>query len=142
MTKSQAQWKKGLPQDPGYFPIAVWLQSPANAARYKAAGINLYVGLWEGPTEAQLAALKAAKMSVICDQNTVGLAHRDDPTIVGWMHGDEPDNAQPITDPVTGKKGYGPCIPPVRIVADYDEDARRRPVAAYPSESWSGGGER
>jgi hypothetical protein len=121
MTKNQARWKNGLPSEPEHFPIAVWLQSPKNAARYKAAGINLYVGLWQGPTEAQLAALKAANMPVICDQNVVGLAHRDDPTIVGWMHGDEPDNAQPITDPVTGKKGYGPCIPPARIVADYEK---------------------
>lgn len=110
------------------FPIAVWLQDPSNATRYKAAGINLYIGLWQGPTESQLAALKAANMPVICEQNAVGLAHKADPTIVGWMHGDEPDNAQPVTDPATGKQGYGPCIPPSRIVADY---ARLR--AADPS---------
>jgi len=46
--------------DTNSFPIAVWLQDPKNAPRFKAAGINLYVGLWEGPTEAQLAGLKAA----------------------------------------------------------------------------------
>lgn len=114
-----ARWKQGPPADPNYFPLAVWLQSPQNAARYKAAGINLYVGLWQGPTEAQLAALKAAGMSVICEQNTVGLAHKTDPTIVGWMHGDEPDNAQAIPDPATGKQTYGPPVPPSRIVADY-----------------------
>jgi hypothetical protein len=115
------QWKHGPPARPDYFPIAVWLQSPENAVKYKAAGINLYVGLWQGPTEAQLAALKAAGMPVICEQNRVGMAHKDDPIIVGWMHGDEPDNAQPITDPATGKEGYGPCIPPPRIVADYEK---------------------
>ncbi|HZO87494.1 MAG TPA: hypothetical protein VFB38_04085 [Chthonomonadaceae bacterium] len=113
------QWKHGPPPDATYFPIAVWLQDPQNAKRYQAAGINLYVGLWQGPTEAQLAALKAAGMPVICEQNAVGLAHRSDPTIVGWMHGDEPDNAQPITDPSTGKTTYGPPVPPARIVADY-----------------------
>jgi hypothetical protein len=59
-------------------------------------------------------------MSVICAQNTVGLKHRDDPTIVGWMHGDEPDNAQEVRDPKTGRKSYGPPIPPKRIVADYE----------------------
>lgn len=112
-------WERGLPKEPGYFPIAVWLQSPQNAGRFAAAGINLYVGLWQGPTEAQLAALRAAKMPVICEQNAVGLAHRSDPTIVGWMHGDEPDNAQPVTDPKTGKKGWGPCVPPEKIVAAY-----------------------
>jgi hypothetical protein len=116
-----ARWQNGLPSDPGYFPISVWLQSPSNASRYKYAGINLYIGLWQGPTEEQLATLKAAGMPVICEQSAVGLAHKADPTIVGWMHGDEPDNAQEVKDPVTGKTGYGPCIPPPRIVAEYEK---------------------
>ena len=73
-----------------------------------------------GSTEAQLAALKKAGMALICEQNRVGLAHRDDPTIVGWMHGDEPDNSQEVRDPKTGRRGYGPCVPPSRIVADYE----------------------
>jgi len=105
--------------DPGFFPIAVWLQDPSNAARYKAAGFNLYIGLWQGPTEDQLSKLKAAGMPVVCEQNAVGLAHRSDPTIYGWMHGDEPDNAQEVKDPTTGKVGYGPCIPPEKIVEEY-----------------------
>ena len=67
-------WQHGPPADPGFFPIAVWLQDPRNAERYKQAGINLYVGLWAGPTDAQLVSLKAAGMSVICEQNQVGLA--------------------------------------------------------------------
>jgi hypothetical protein len=110
-----AAFKHGPPADENYFPIAVWLQAPKMAPRYKAAGITLYVGLWKGPTEEQLAALKAAGMPVICDQNAVGLRHRDDPTILGWMHGDEPDNAQSLGE----GKGYGPPIPPEKIVADY-----------------------
>ena len=112
-------WKNGLPSTPDYFPIGVWLQSPENAGRYGAAGINLYVALWQGPTEKQLAALKAAKMRVVCEQNVVGLAHKDDPIIAAWMHGDEPDNAQEVRDPVTGKKDWGPCVPPQKIVDDY-----------------------
>lgn len=111
-----AGWKNGPAADPGYFPIAVWLQSPKNAARYKEAGINLFVGLWQGPTEEQLSALKAAGMRVICAQNEVGLKHRDDPTIAAWMHGDEPDNAQPLP----GGRGYGDPIPPAKIIADYE----------------------
>ncbi len=115
-----AQWKNGPPSDASYFPIAVWLQSPSNAMRYKAAGINLYVALWAGPTDEQLAALKRAGMPVICEQTAIGLAHKDDSTIVGWMHGDEPDNAQAVTDPNTGKQTYGPCIPLQKIVDDYE----------------------
>ncbi|RJP25814.1 MAG: hypothetical protein C4527_16595 [Candidatus Omnitrophota bacterium] len=123
-----AKWQNGPPSDPGYFPIAVWLQSPNNAARYKAAGINLYVGLWKGPIDEQLAALKKAGMQVICSQNKTGLAHRLDQTIVGWMHGDEPDNAQPVTDPQTGKRTYGPPIPPQKIVDDYHKLAANDPT--------------
>jgi hypothetical protein len=115
-----AQWRNGPPAEPGYFPIAVWLQQASNAPRYKAAGINLYIALWEGPTEEQLADLTAQGMPVICSQNEVGLKHLDDPIIVGWMHGDEPDNAQPAKDPVTGGDTWGPCVPPPDIVRDYE----------------------
>lgn len=57
--------RTGLLDDRDTFPIAVWLQSPANAAKYRKAGINLYVGLWKGPTDEQLAELKAQGMRVI-----------------------------------------------------------------------------
>jgi len=106
----------GMPTAPAYFPLAVWCQAPANAARFRAAGINLYVALWQGPTAAQLDALKQAGMPVVCDQNAVGLARHADPVIAAWMHGDEPDNAQELPK---GQEGYGPPIAPARIVADY-----------------------
>ncbi len=100
--------------DPDYFPLAVWLQDTRNVTKYKEAGINTYVALWQGPTQAQFDALKAAGMKLVCHQNEFGLAHKDDPTILAWMHGDEPDNAQE-------KKGggYGPPILPEKIIADY-----------------------
>ncbi len=115
-TNSPNRWPRGPSPDPAFFPLAVWLQNPANAERYRQAGINTYVGLWRGPTEAQLTALKQVGMRVICDQNQVALRHLDDPTIAGWMHGDEPDNAQSLG---TGK-GYGPPVPPAEIVASYE----------------------
>jgi hypothetical protein len=108
--------EKGFLADPDVFPIAVWLQNPARAADYQAIGINLYVGLWRGPTEEQLAELKKHGMRVVCSQNDVGRKHLDDLTIVGWMHGDEPDNAQ---SPGKGN-GYGPPVPPAKIVEDYE----------------------
>lgn len=117
----------GVPVSASRFPIAVWLQDPGNAARYKAAGFNLYIGLWQGPTEEQLAVLKAAGMPVICERNAVGIAHLQDPLIAGWMHQDEPDNAQPVTDPKTGQQGYGPCIPPEQIVSQYRAMKARDP---------------
>lgn len=108
--------------DPTLFPIAVWLQDPNQAGRYKAAGFNLYVALWNGPTEAQLKNPTAAGMPVICEQTRLALAHKDDPIIIGWMHGDEPDNAQEIVDRATGKRRYGPPVPPARIVAEYHRE--------------------
>src|ERR1039457_5618001 len=112
-----AKWEHGPSPDAGFFPVAVWLQDPRNAGQYRAAGINTYVGLWQGPTESQLAALKAAGMKLICDQNAMARSHLDDPTIIGWMHGDEPDNAQSLPD----SKGYGPPIPAKTIVEDYQK---------------------
>jgi len=109
------KWTNGPSRDAGFFPIAVWLQNPRKAKQYKGAGFNTYVGLWKGPTEKQLAELKKAGMKVICHQNEVGLRHVDDPTIIGWMHGDEPDNAQPLAN----GRGYGPPIPPKKIIDDY-----------------------
>lgn len=109
-----APWKNGPPTDDTFFPIAVWLQSPHNAPRYKAIGINIYIGLWEGPTDAQIDALSKIDMKVICDQN---LKFKDNKSIIAWMHGDEPDNAQPLAK----GKGYGPPITPEKIIADYQK---------------------
>lgn len=97
------------------FPIAVWLQSPDNAERYRAIGINTYVALYRGPTEEQLDMLDAAGMKAIVGQSERSLRFKDRPTIVAWMHDDEPDNAQALPD----GKGYGPPVPPGSIVEDY-----------------------
>ena len=119
-----AAWKHGPPAGVDYFPIAVWLQDPRNAAKYKEAGFNLYIGLWKGPSEEQLSALVQTGMQVICEQNEVALKHLNDPTIVGWMHEDEPDNAQALPE---GQDGYGPPIPPSQIVKDYQKFRRADP---------------
>jgi hypothetical protein len=121
---AQADERPAPLRDPAFFPLAVWVQDPARAPRYRDLGINVYVGLWRGPTEKQLAELKKLGMRVICAQNTVGLEHRDEPTILGWMHGDEPDNAQSL-----GKgKGYGPPISPARIVENYQRLKKADPT--------------
>lgn len=108
------------------FPIAVWLQQPELAEAYQAIGINLYIGLWEGPTEAQLTALQAAGMPVICSQNDFALQNLDrfGDTIVGWMHNDEPDNAQ--WNSASGS--YDPCINPSVILSEYNEWKSKDPT--------------
>ena len=110
-----AQWQNGLPTDPAFFPLGVWVQDPRNAERYQEIGINTYVGLWQGPTEDQLTSLAASGMKVICAQNKVGLEHVDEPAIIAWMHGDAPDNAQRQADGTWG----GP-VPTAKIIADYE----------------------
>lgn len=106
-----------LSRDDSFFPLCVWLQSPRNAERFKAAGINTYVGLWRGPNEEQFSQLKAAGLKLICHQNEFALAHKDDPTIIAWMQDDEPDNAQSLGQ----GKGYGPPVLPEKVVSRYNE---------------------
>jgi hypothetical protein len=80
--------------------------------------------LWDGPTAEQIAELKRHHMPVICDQNEYALKHVNEKTIIGWMHGDEPDNAQSL-----GKgKGYGPPIPPETIIEAYRKIKERDPT--------------
>lgn len=117
------RWERGPSSDPSFFPIAVWLQAPNNAKKFEAVGINVFIGLWKGPTEKQLSDLTDAGMKVICSQNDVGLAHVEDETIIAWMHGDEPDNAQS-----DGQGGWGPPILPTVIEEDYNAI-----IAADPS---------
>jgi Beta-galactosidase len=111
---SYAPWSNGPSVSPEFFPIAVWLQNPDNAPRFAAAGINLYVGLWEGPTQQQLDTLAKFGMRVICEKNAVGQQNRDNPIIAGWMHNDEPDNAQ------WGGR-FGPPLSTEKVLRHYDE---------------------
>ncbi|HSB13707.1 MAG TPA: hypothetical protein VLE22_04560, partial [Bryobacteraceae bacterium] len=108
------KWSNGVSADPGYFPISVWLQDPKYAQEYRAIGINLYVGLWRGPNDEQLAALAAAGMPVLAGQRKPAMASLNSRMIRGWTIGDEPDNAQSKPG-----GGYGPCIFPPAIVDQY-----------------------
>src|ERR1039458_5323688 len=38
------KWVNAPPADAGFFPIGVWYQSAGNAPRYKAIGVNQYIG--------------------------------------------------------------------------------------------------
>ena len=122
VTSPYTKWEKGPSHSADFFPITVWLQDPAKAGKYKAAGFNTYIGLWQGPTEEQLTQLKKAGMKVYCEQNQVGLKHISDPVIVGWMHGDEPDNAQS-----DGQGGWGPPVLPKEIIAGYEKIRKADP---------------
>ena len=110
------------------FPIAVWLQQPEHAQRYKDLGINLYVGLWKGPTSEHLSQLKKAGMPVICEQNEVGLSDPNRDVIVGWLQQDEPDNAQPIIGKLgAASLGWGSPVPPAEMLDRYRKMKLRDP---------------
>jgi len=116
---SQAGWANGPSTNQDYFPIGVWLQRPDDAARWRAAGVNLYSGLWQGPTTSQLDTLRAAGMQAVVAQNSTSLQYTNRlsdgrPVIVGWLLDDEPDNAQP-----NGSGGYGPPVPTATVQQTY-----------------------
>ncbi|HEY8088479.1 MAG TPA: hypothetical protein VIF09_11555 [Polyangiaceae bacterium] len=117
-TSPYAGWSRGLPTDPSFFPVSVWLQGSWHATEMAALGINIYVGNNAGTDSlaaSDLATLKAAGLRAIVGQDSVGLQNIDDTTIVGWwMTPDEPDNAQPASS-----GGYGPPVAPSTLVTQY-----------------------
>lgn len=121
-------WSLGPPSGQDYFPIAVWLQSPPNAGRFKDVGVNLFIGLYDGTVEKNSAGdpilplLRQYGMPVFGDQQT-GLSgpdaaeHLTDRIIEGWTQQDEPDNAQPNPN----GSGYVDCIAPSAIISLYNQ---------------------
>lgn len=146
-TSPYAAWPRGLPKDSTFFPIAVWLQGSWHATEMQDLGINIYLGNNAGTdalAASDLAILKGLGMYAIIEQDAVGLANIDDPTIVAWwMDPDEPDNAQPVAG-----GGYGPPVAPATLVTRHDSYTKvdpTRPVflglgqgVAY--DAWEGRG--
>jgi hypothetical protein len=107
----------GLSTNPDFFPIGVWLQSASYAQSYAQLGVNTFVGQWEGNTSAALQKLQAAGEVLITKQDSVGLGDPNNGIIKAWQSfPDEPDNAQP-----NGTGGYGPCVEPSKMVAEYKQ---------------------
>jgi hypothetical protein len=126
-TSPYAGWSRGIPTDPSFFPLGVWLQGSWHATELAALGINIYIGNNSGTDSlaaTDLATLKAQGIYAIVGQDSVGLASIDDPTIIGWwMTPDEPDNAQPVSG-----GGYGPAVNPATLVTEYDSYKKADPT--------------
>src|SRR5262249_53173639 len=101
-----------------FFPIGVWLQTAtSNAQNYANVGVSTFIGQYNGNSAAALQALRAAGLIAVAPQDSVGLSDPNNTVIRAWQSTpDEPDNAQP-----DGKGGYGPCIAPSTIVAEYQQ---------------------
>jgi hypothetical protein len=110
--------------NPRFFPIAVWLQPPKTAPRFREAGINTFVGMWQGPTEEQLAGMKSTGLYLVCAPTEAALRHRADSYIIAWMHDDEPDNARGFGT----RFGWTSPLKPAQLQSDY-----RRMRAADPA---------
>lgn len=119
-----AQDRASGKNDPDFFPIAVWAQNPANASAYKENGINMYISIHGGLDQNKLDLLKEADMRVIAHQNPFGLTKLTEPLIYGWMHGDEPDNAQ--RSKIEGK--WDPCKDPTDVIRDYEKIKKNDPT--------------
>lgn len=90
-----SKWSNGPSSSADFFPIAVWLQNPESgtSSDYKRLGINTYIGLHKGPTEAQLTAISNIPIVTFCEQNKIGLNSANKSVIQAWTQTDEPDNA-------------------------------------------------
>lgn len=109
-----ARWPNGISASASYVPIGVWMQQPLNAERYREVGVNLFIGLWEGPTDEQLDLLNTSELTTFCGQAGVWQSRLDDPAVSGWLIEESPDNAQELPE-----GGYGPCIEPEVMQAKY-----------------------
>jgi hypothetical protein len=118
------QERTGEKTDPEFFPIAVWAQNPVNASKYKQNGINMFISIHGGLDQEKLDHLKKADMKVIAHQNKFGLTQLNEPLIYGWMHGDEPDNAQRNRT----ENKWDPCRDPVDIIRDYEKIKKKDPT--------------
>ncbi len=141
--KGPQSWHFGPSTDPGYFPLGVWAQNTRDAREYAELGVNFYLSLPGGPNQQQLQQLKAAGLRTICHQNEFGLQNLENPVIMGWMHGDEPDN---FTRDETDTK-WVPKRSAEQIIADYKrirEKDPTRPVLlnlgqGVANDAWKGG---
>ncbi len=109
---------------------------PSNAERYKEAGINLYVGLWRGPTEEQLALLQARACASSAARTLS--ASRTRTIRPSWPGCTATSRTTPSRS--AAGKGYGPPILPEKIVEDYQRRKRGRSLAARPAEPRPGRG--
>jgi hypothetical protein len=105
----------GLPNDPSFFALGVWLQSvkgPADVELDRSFGLNLYVGLARDD-EADLDAIEDGGMHLLAQVDDWGADGRaDHPAVDGWVVYDEADLTYgPGWDEWSGTPGWNTCVP-------------------------------
>jgi hypothetical protein len=109
-------YPSGLPNDPGFFPLGVWLATvtdPSHVASDSSVGLNLYVALAH-EDETELGAVESSGMHVLVQADEWSDDPRaDHPAIDGWVVYDEADLTYgPGWDEWSGRDGWNTCIPP------------------------------
>ena len=122
-TNASRAYENGFPADAGFFPIGVWMQSPANAAEFRSIGINTYVGVSGGVSDPALAEIAKQGMFVIASDGSRSFTGPGRRTIRAWLQPDEPDDAQPLA---SGK--HGPCIPAAEVAGRTRSISRADPT--------------
>ena len=105
----------GLPNDPTFFPLGVWLETVVEEAVVdmdRSFGLNLYAGLGhEDPTD--LDAIEASGMHLLLQADEwSGDSRADHPAVDGWLVYDEADLMYGAGwDDWSGTAGWNTCIP-------------------------------
>ncbi|HUT37172.1 MAG TPA: hypothetical protein VNE39_27065 [Planctomycetota bacterium] len=121
-----SHFAKSVMDDPGFFPVSVWLQPAGQAEKYKAMGVNVYVGgvdSYPRPKDREfLDAIQKQGMYAICPykKQYVEAKLHEHPAFIGWMFGDEPDNV----DAATGQVKHTPEA----LLADFAKIRRDDPA--------------
>ena len=109
-----ARWGNPPVDGPNTWMLSVWMQNPVNSQRFQQVHMNLFTGLWQGITQAQLDDLSRTGMTAIGEQAGVWKDQGREGTIRGWLLGDQPDGAQLSED-----GSSHPCIAPNQVIAQY-----------------------
>jgi hypothetical protein len=105
----------GLPNDPAFFPLGVWLEpvsSPADVALDRSVGLNLYVGVAHNE-QADLDAIDDSDMRVLLQVDEwSGDGRVDNRAVDGWVVYDEADlTYRPGWGEWSGVGGWNTCRP-------------------------------
>src|SRR5262245_47458167 len=115
LREPDGSYPKGLSNDPGFFPIGVWLETvtdDADVALDQSAGLNLYVGLAHDDNVA-LDAIEDSGMHLMVQADEwSGDPRSAHPSVDGWFVSDEADMMYgPGSDDWSGRDGWNTCIP-------------------------------
>ena len=115
LREPDGSYPAGLPNEPAFFPIGVWLETVADesdVALDRSFGLNQYVALAHD-NQADLNAIDAGGMHLLVQADEwLGDPRADHPAVDGWLVYDEADLMfGPGWDDWSGTDGWNTCIP-------------------------------